>query len=276
MASGYRLWDKHGARAGYSAGSLDVMCVCVCFVCVAMARTEIYFVASFVDETSLLNVQHKCCFTLSQSRLALNERRTKTITTLTCLRFLLRPAQAFGNVAAGLGLKHSDKLIFGTLNGVKLAGFAETFNVYQGLPRLVVLVGYIFLFALFLSSRFWSLFLSSSFGVPSLSIGGLLWSLCVASHIMVVAIIREEGGRGMGGNIIMMCVSSRLVLFCYGCFPSINDAALSYHLPPFTLSGYAPGHLLRGGVNETRRSRNGSVPGRRFVRYCDSSPSVAL
>lgn len=47
--------------------------------------------------------------------------------------------QALTTVAAGLKL--SDRLIFGTLNGVEMAGFAETFNVYEGLPRLVVLVG---------------------------------------------------------------------------------------------------------------------------------------
>lgn len=48
--------------------------------------------------------------------------------------------QVLETVAADLGLTHTDKLIFGTMDGVKLAGFAETFNIFEGLPRLVVLV----------------------------------------------------------------------------------------------------------------------------------------
>lgn len=49
--------------------------------------------------------------------------------------------QAFATVASGLGLKRADKLIFGTVDGVKLAGFVETFHIFEGLPRVVVLVG---------------------------------------------------------------------------------------------------------------------------------------
>ena len=32
-------------------------------------------------------------------------------------------------------------MIFGFLDGTKLAGFVETLNIYDNLPRLVVLVG---------------------------------------------------------------------------------------------------------------------------------------
>lgn len=44
-------------------------------------------------------------------------------------------------MASGFGFRHADKMIFGFLDGTKLAGFVETLNIYDNLPRLVVLVG---------------------------------------------------------------------------------------------------------------------------------------
>lgn len=49
--------------------------------------------------------------------------------------------QALGKIALRLGLKHHDKLIFGTLNGATLRGFVESLGIFDDLPRLVVLVG---------------------------------------------------------------------------------------------------------------------------------------
>lgn len=51
-----------------------------------------------------------------------------------------RSIQAFGRVAAGMGLKHSDKLVFGIMDGIRLSGFAETVNIYDGFPRMIVFV----------------------------------------------------------------------------------------------------------------------------------------
>lgn len=39
-------------------------------------------------------------------------------------------------------MKHADKLVFGTLNGITLTSFAESLNVFDGLPRLVVMVSH--------------------------------------------------------------------------------------------------------------------------------------
>eukprot|EP00903_Cladosiphon_okamuranus_P012704 g11878.t1 len=47
--------------------------------------------------------------------------------------------QTFAKVASKFGVKHADKLIFGTVNRVKMAGFVETFNIYEGHPRVVVM-----------------------------------------------------------------------------------------------------------------------------------------
>eukprot|EP00904_Undaria_pinnatifida_P013041 jgi/Undpi1/8868/HiC_scaffold_25.g11330.m1 len=47
--------------------------------------------------------------------------------------------KALRAVASGFGFKHADKTIFGIMDGTKLAGFVETFNIYDNLPRLVVL-----------------------------------------------------------------------------------------------------------------------------------------
>lgn len=48
--------------------------------------------------------------------------------------------QTFAKVAARFGVKHADKLIFGTVNRVQMSGFVETFNIYEGHPRVVVMV----------------------------------------------------------------------------------------------------------------------------------------
>lgn len=51
------------------------------------------------------------------------------------------PSQAFGKVASTFGVRHADKLIFGMVNRKQMSGFMETFNIYEGHPRVVVLVG---------------------------------------------------------------------------------------------------------------------------------------
>lgn len=39
-----------------------------------------------------------------------------------------------------MGLAKSEKLVFGTMDGIALKGFAESVDVFDGLPRLVVMV----------------------------------------------------------------------------------------------------------------------------------------
>lgn len=48
--------------------------------------------------------------------------------------------QSLAEAAADLGIRLSDRLIFGTINGVKFAGYAESLNIFEDLPRLVVQV----------------------------------------------------------------------------------------------------------------------------------------
>lgn len=48
--------------------------------------------------------------------------------------------QVFGDVASDMGVRHSERLMFGTVNRVKMPGFVETFNVYEGHPRVIVMV----------------------------------------------------------------------------------------------------------------------------------------
>eukprot|EP00752_Nemacystus_decipiens_P005579 g5048.t1 len=45
----------------------------------------------------------------------------------------------FAKVAYKFGVQHADKLIFGTVNRAEMAGFVETFNIYDAHPRVVVL-----------------------------------------------------------------------------------------------------------------------------------------
>ncbi|CAM9203515.1 unnamed protein product [Scytosiphon promiscuus] len=47
--------------------------------------------------------------------------------------------QAFGKIASSFGTRHADKLIFGMVNRKQMSGFMETFNIYEGHPRVVVL-----------------------------------------------------------------------------------------------------------------------------------------
>lgn len=48
--------------------------------------------------------------------------------------------QSFAKVASDFGVRHADKLVFGTVNRGQMAGFMETFNVHKGPPRVVVVV----------------------------------------------------------------------------------------------------------------------------------------
>ncbi len=48
--------------------------------------------------------------------------------------------QTFAKVAARFGVKHSEQLIFGTVDRVQMTGFVETFNIYERHPRVVVVV----------------------------------------------------------------------------------------------------------------------------------------
>ncbi|CAM9324719.1 unnamed protein product [Ectocarpus fasciculatus] len=48
--------------------------------------------------------------------------------------------KVFGDVASDMGVRHSERLMFGTVNRVKMAGFVETFNIYEGHPRVIVMV----------------------------------------------------------------------------------------------------------------------------------------
>ncbi|CAM9301025.1 unnamed protein product, partial [Hapterophycus canaliculatus] len=46
---------------------------------------------------------------------------------------------AFGEVASTFGVRHADELVFGMVNRKQMSGFMETFNIYEGHPRVVVL-----------------------------------------------------------------------------------------------------------------------------------------
>lgn len=48
--------------------------------------------------------------------------------------------QVFGDVASDMGVRHSERLMFGTVNRLEMAGFVETFNVYERHPRVIVMV----------------------------------------------------------------------------------------------------------------------------------------
>lgn len=62
------------------------------------------------------------------------------IPTLTLHTLCTESNQTFAKVASRFGVQHADKLMFGTVNRRKMAGFVETFNVYDGHPHVVVLV----------------------------------------------------------------------------------------------------------------------------------------
>lgn len=51
-----------------------------------------------------------------------------------------RCSQAFNKVALEMGLKHSGDLVFGTMDGTRFSGFAESVDIFDGLPRVVVFV----------------------------------------------------------------------------------------------------------------------------------------
>ncbi|CAN0276855.1 unnamed protein product [Ectocarpus sp. 6 AP-2014] len=47
--------------------------------------------------------------------------------------------KVFGDVASDMGVRHSERLMFGTVNRVTMPGFMETFNVYEGHPQVIVM-----------------------------------------------------------------------------------------------------------------------------------------
>lgn len=48
--------------------------------------------------------------------------------------------QALRKVASVMGVKYSDRFVFGTMDGVQFSAFTEGFNIYDALPRMVVYV----------------------------------------------------------------------------------------------------------------------------------------
>lgn len=48
--------------------------------------------------------------------------------------------QALRKVASVMGVQYSDRFVFGTMDGVQFSTFAESFNIYDALPRMVVYV----------------------------------------------------------------------------------------------------------------------------------------